>query len=828
MQYSIHHSNGTRVAATRKLAYEGTMMGDVYVSCDIDSPSPIDWQIGDYIVFNGQRFVMTVLPTATRNARDNSRGDAVQYKSVRFQIEAISMMQDAMMLDYVTDDNNIHFTSLPNFSFYCSDDTIDVTEDGHAVQRCAGAWQLADRIKANLERAYPTKYWKVVVEEGVTVKPQSIMVSSQSVWNALADACDKLEINFTVTSALNDDDEPHPDDDPIDYTFVHTVTLGAIVHEIDNEFRYGKEHGISQGAGLMKIERNADENQQVITRLYAYGNTRNIPYRYYNNLPNVSESMYLPNLMLPMFRQNGRTAYVDSQNIATLGIKEGVKFFDGSDDKVPDIYPSIVGMTTQILYDSMTAEQREEQNIKDPTQFPSYDQGAVDEILSAEQVDFDGNIPEQQQTTKTFYVIIKNIGFDPNEQVISGETPKMAFNSGMLAGRECNIRTIEKITAQNAPTTYKVMLEVAQDTTINQYFPNTSYQVAAADKFVLLGIRMPDIYVTAAEQRLLTAATAFLADNDHTRYAYKLTIDNIYMARHPEIAQQLMPGTMINIVDASLSIDEHITISQMKITVGEASIPQYEVVLSDEIEPSTLQRVTNEATQQAVTITDTISTSNTNRIIARINALGDTFISKRGYDRAMGMVVFSRGIMAGEDSTAAISTAQLTQDQLVIKDYESETREIDTVTYDNVNDIGLLPQSDYTKYAEATVDLELQSSAVITMDMELYTEHATINSVRITAFDTLSPDTMILDYVLQNEPQQSQIQFIAEQGTRQYKVRATADITTNASDGEEPLIEIMLSGATMATDTQLQPRAMKMTPSGIYRLTEQGTWNKLL
>ena len=89
MQYSIHHSNGTRVAATRKLAYEGTMMGDVYVSCDIDSPSPIDWQIGDYIVFNGQRFVMTVLPTATRNARDNSRGDAVQYKAVRFQIEAI-------------------------------------------------------------------------------------------------------------------------------------------------------------------------------------------------------------------------------------------------------------------------------------------------------------------------------------------------------------------------------------------------------------------------------------------------------------------------------------------------------------------------------------------------------------------------------------------------------------------------------------------------------------------------------------------------------------------------------------------------------------------
>ena len=79
MTYYINHKSGGTVATTKRLQYDATLMGDAYVSCDIDAPTPIDWKIGDYIEFRGQRFVMTVLPSVTRNARDNSRGDAVQF-----------------------------------------------------------------------------------------------------------------------------------------------------------------------------------------------------------------------------------------------------------------------------------------------------------------------------------------------------------------------------------------------------------------------------------------------------------------------------------------------------------------------------------------------------------------------------------------------------------------------------------------------------------------------------------------------------------------------------------------------------------------------------
>ena len=826
MEYIIRHSSGVMVTKTHKLTYEGTMMGDVAVTCDIDADNAINFQIGDYVVFNGQRFVMTVLPTATRNARDYSRGDAVQYKAVRFQIEAIAMLQDAMMLDYVTDDNDIHFTSLPNFSFYCSDDTIEVTQDGEAVARSAGAWQLADRIKANVERAYPTKYWKVTVEDGITVKPQSISVSSQSIWNTLADACKNLGINFTVTTELNDDDEPHPDDDPIDYTYVHTVTLGAIVHEVDSEFRYGKEQGISQGAGLMKIERNSDENQQVITRLYAYGNTLNIPYRYYNQLPNVEESMYLPNLMLPMFRQNGKVAYVDSSNISTLGVKEGVKYFDGSDDEVPDIYPSIVGMTTQSIYDAMTAEQRTEQNIKDPQQYPAYDQGAVDEILTAEQVTYDGIIPEQQQSAPTFYVTIKNIGFNPNEQIISGETPKMVFNSGMLAGRECNIRSMEKIETTNAPTTYKVILEVTQDTSINQYFPNTNFQIAAGDKFVLTGIRMPDIYVTSAEQRLLTAATAFLAENDHTRYAYKLTIDNIYMARHPEIANQLKPGTKINVVDVGLGIDEHVTISQMKVTVGEAQIPQYEITLSEDVEPSALQRVTAEATQQAVTVVDTVTTSNTNRIIEAINKLDSKFIHRNGADEAIGPVSFLNGIFAGNGGTNKY--AHVTDEEIMICAAQSTPIHPSGTQYAPLQ--MSLTSGRYTKSVQYKASFAPASVATMSVGLDIVTnsmDDVTVESAMVTVTNNDDND-VLLSQNIEMRLGTADVSVSIPAGNKQYVVGFGATFIVNTRQpSEHKSVEMQISVA-VTQNTTTPSTAMKLTKDGLYRLTGHNTWTQVV
>ena len=57
-----------------------------------------------------------------------------------------------------------------------------------------------------------------------------------------------------------------------------TVVIGAVIIPTSSVFQYGK------GNGLYEIERHADEDQAVITKLFAYGSDKNLPIRYYANL----------------------------------------------------------------------------------------------------------------------------------------------------------------------------------------------------------------------------------------------------------------------------------------------------------------------------------------------------------------------------------------------------------------------------------------------------------------------------------------------------------------------------------------------------------------
>ena len=548
--FTIYKKNGTSLLNVKQLELNDTYMGENNVSVDVSSPSPIAWEIGCYLDYRGERYTIHTLPTVEKVARTNSYGGAYQYKSVVFR-SVDEELRNAMFLDYVLNDNLIHYTSLPNFSFYCTT-----------------AQDFADRLLANLNRVYGVGVWSVQVAVGTTIIGQSLSFSSQSCWDALAQACTTLKLNFIRHG--------------------RAITIGTLDSEISQVMLYGK------GNGLVSIERSSDESQKIVTRLRAYGNTRNIPHDYYRNI-SATGSMYVPNLMLPMFRVNRYDAYVDSANLATLGLREHTIFFDGSNSDLPDIYPSLEGMTTQTLYDAMTPQERIEQNIS-----MSYNQGNLDEIIDATAVPGDGNIPEQQTAAPTFDITIKNVGFNPNNQIISGDTPRVSMKSGSCAGREFEISSVTRITLASGAWAYKLHCVVAQDGSIGQYFPNENFQLYVGDKFVLLGITMPEIHITTAEQRLQAAAEEWLSDNDHTVYTFSPKVNNIFLAENPTVASTLRAGCVLHITDSDLGIDERITISQLKVTNGKEAIPEYEITLSDEVEADITQRVT-EAVAQSIT-----------------------------------------------------------------------------------------------------------------------------------------------------------------------------------------------------------------------------------
>lgn len=556
--YKVYKKNGTELLTLKKFEFEDVFMGECDITCEYDSPNVVAWEVGCYLTFRGEQFTMHTLPTVEKIARSGSYGGAFHYSNVVFRSRA-EELRNVMFLDYVLADNQIHYTSLPNFSFYCTAVTT-YDETTTPPTPISTRLELADRLKANLDRVYGEGVWTINVAPGTTIIDQTLTYSNKTCWEALCDVNTILGLTFSIVG--------------------RTITIGGDATGPNTIMLYGKNNG------LVSIERAADENQKLVTRLYAYGNTRNIPHDYYRGLSS-SGSMYVPNLMLPVFRETGYMNYVDSAKISSLGLREHVVFFDGSNSELPDIYPSIEGWSWQTLYDAMTPQERTEQNIV------GHDQGILDVIVDAVNPSGDGNIPEGETTFPPFEITIKNIGFNINDQLVTGDTPRFSMKTGTCTGREFEILTCEKIVDETTGEWfYKLKCSVAQDNSINMYFPNTSFQLATGDKFVLLGIAMPDLYIKAAEQRLKTAATEWLADNDTMAYNFSPKPDNIFLARNPRFAITLRAGRLLRFADADLRLNERITISQLKIKVGHAAIDEYEITLSEETEADLAQRIT--------------------------------------------------------------------------------------------------------------------------------------------------------------------------------------------------------------------------------------------
>lgn len=259
--WEIKDRNGAIKATAYSLEYSGEWMGECYVTVSVESPSPINFIIGDYLEYRGERFEINYEPSVIKCAPRYAKGDSFQYKDIKFNSLADELTR-CDFLDVVLNDNNIHYTSLPNFSFFAA--TIR---------------DLANRIRANLNRLYPG-LWTVICNEELAEKTDvNVSVNNIKVWGALQIAVNDFGCNFTIKG--------------------RTITLGVEGMPTAHLFKYGK------GSGLYELERTVENNQEIITRLRAYGSTKNLPLRYYNR---IGERVLIPiEQVLRYYIANGQT-----------------------------------------------------------------------------------------------------------------------------------------------------------------------------------------------------------------------------------------------------------------------------------------------------------------------------------------------------------------------------------------------------------------------------------------------------------------------------------------------------------------------------------------
>lgn len=349
-------------------------------------------------------------------------------------------------------------------------------------------------------------------------------------------------------------------------------------------------------------------------------------------LPN---NMYAPNLMLPDFPSITLDPYIDSDNIEKYGIREGCVFFDGSNDELEEIFPSIEGMKAEDLRDAGIDVSLAED-----------DNGNLDELADAEKIQDDGAITPGD-IIPTFTVTLKDVGFNLAQEI--GDDSSISMKSGYCSGREFKIRNCVP-TEKNGAKCYLLRCERAEDESNKLYYPYKLYPLQAGDKFVILGIDLPDVYVKAASQRLLREGKEYLSEVDHMKHTYSPKIDEIAMARqHDEAIQSggislhdtIKEGMLIRISDEDLFNEElHITIDTLTIKEGESLIPSYGITLKEAKEEGTLERMQNKI--------DAIASGNSvNHAGGTIVNLQGNYLKKDTEDAATALISFLKGLLYG-------------------------------------------------------------------------------------------------------------------------------------------------------------------------------------
>lgn len=268
--WNIYHKDGSKLTdvngeqiTVHGLEYSDSWMGECFLTINFKHEVPISFQIGDYIVYRGERFELNYEPGKDKQARPDTYGEGFVYDSVKFNALQDELAR-AEFLDVVLNDNELHYTALPKFPFYVQtlDDLLDRIQACLNEQIGAGLWKIYSRNKdRSVQRGALESEWLSVYGEKTddnVIESMSITVDSQTCWQALALVNEKWDINFIVRG--------------------RNIYVGTTGIQANHIFKYGL------GNGLYEIVQNADSDQSVVTRLRAYGSEKNLPSHYYADL----------------------------------------------------------------------------------------------------------------------------------------------------------------------------------------------------------------------------------------------------------------------------------------------------------------------------------------------------------------------------------------------------------------------------------------------------------------------------------------------------------------------------------------------------------------
>lgn len=516
-------------------------------------------------------------------------------------------------------------TTSPYFTWYCLETSLtwDSVKDAFNNNYYVS-------LRHGLNLIVRTRCWAYAEHEGDTVRPYFEDLGSEWIefWNNI-----NIGDRVYVTNGVD------PDKWPTEYVdhgdLPNNMSLNVLM--LPGFPNYPLQHDAQQGINGLCYSRY-DDNEKVtkfFLRRTTYDNFSSTPFFV---LEGDHEFTFSTDKVRP---------YITSPNVEQLGVKEGDIHFteDNDDNGLQDIHPSIEGMT------------KGDVGLASPTD-PDYNE-RIDEIYDADIIT-DNGIFAEDATISNFNVTLKNLGFNLKKAYEDAEgAMKLVMKSGHCGGMEFNVKGV----TETEEGRWILDIERYPDPVLELYFPysdaaahgktpsaNEPYQICSGDRFVLTGILIEDTnYVWAASVELLRKSIIWLSSNDYTRFTYLPKIDEIFMARNKDTAENpeydtLKAGEMIDFEESDFGINASIYIDQLSIKEnGNQDIPTYDIVLREEKQVGRLDRIQNQINNIVSYGTGSgIGQKEVQRLME--NWVTPRFLSKVSDDAAAGEIGFLKGL----------------------------------------------------------------------------------------------------------------------------------------------------------------------------------------
>lgn len=281
---------------------------------------------------------------------------------------------------------------------------------------------------------------------------------------------------------------------------------------------YGTPVGFEEGDLIRSMTRSDGQDNDYITRLYAFGSTRNIPtnYRKSEDEETVIEGIVERRLKLPE-----GTDHIDAwPNLREEDVVEGVAIFD-------EVYPRRTGkcedITTEVYRDEVTDDEHPDGELVEWNAYRFKDSG----------IKF-----------KSDYIL-------PDEEL------RLTFQSGALAGMDFAVVFNPDGADESSPEAQ--VWEVVRNDTYGIDLPSDKFHPEEGDEYVLYGYdtkMVSDILMPRAEQELLEEAQKLLAKKCVDGSVYTCETDKIRCAGYTERKGELTYNPMYEVdLDVGQSIE---------------------------------------------------------------------------------------------------------------------------------------------------------------------------------------------------------------------------------------------------------------------------------